>query len=344
MPPDAGGARRLIVVGASAGGVEALTALVRELPERLPAALAIVLHVAPSGTSVLPAILNRAGRMTVRAAVDGDVFREGCIYVAPPDLHLEVEDGRLALRHGPRENAHRPAVDRLFRTAADAYGPGAIGVILSGTLDDGAAGLAAIKRRGGCTVVQDPDDALYPGMPRNAISRATPDHVVPLADIPRLLVDILDTEGVEMTDDRPEPRPSAAPPGRELDAGPEMPAGDAAGLSCPECGGALWYVVEGHAHRFRCRIGHAYSEASLMDEHGRALEIALWTALRALEERAGLLRRMARRADDAGHPHSARSFRDQASNLDRHAAVVRDNIVPTATAGGQDVDLVATGE
>src|SRR3954452_12665610 len=164
MPPDAGGARRLIVVGASAGGVEALTALVRELPERLPAALAIVLHVAPSGTSVLPAILDRAGRIPVRAAAHGDPITAGRVYVAPPNLHLVIEDDAFALRHGPRENGHRPAIGRLFSSAAEAFGPRAIGVVLTGTLDDGSAGLAAIALRGGRTVVQDPDDALYRGM------------------------------------------------------------------------------------------------------------------------------------------------------------------------------------
>jgi two-component system chemotaxis response regulator CheB len=343
MTLEAAGARCLIVVGASAGGVEALKALVRELPESLGAALAIVLHVAPSGRSVLPAILNRAGRMNARAAADGDVLHEGCIYVAPPDFHLVVADGRLALEHGPRENGHRPAVDRLFRTAAEAYGPRTIGVVLSGTLDDGAAGLAAIKHRGGRTVVQDPEDALYPGMPVNAIARSPVDHVAPLASIPALLVGIVG-EDTEMSEGAPEPEPRAEPPGIELDAGRDMPAGDASGLSCPECGGSLWYVAEGDAHRFRCRIGHAYSEASLMDEHGRALEVALWTALRALEERAALLRRMARRADDADHSGSARSFRQQASELDHHAAVVRDTIVPTATAGGEDLGLAAAGE
>src|SRR4051794_12614046 len=148
MPQDAE-RPSLIVIGASAGGVEALTQLVSDLPADLSVAVAVVLHVAPSGTSVLPAILNRAGRLSARRARDGDPIKADCVYVAPPDQHLLVQDGTLVLRHGPRENGHRPAIDPLFASAAEALGPRAIGVVLTGTLDDGSAGLAAIKLRGG---------------------------------------------------------------------------------------------------------------------------------------------------------------------------------------------------
>ena len=320
---------RLIVIGASAGGVEALTRLVRALPADFPAAVAIVLHISSSGTSVLPAILGRAGAIEVRAATDGQAIEAGCVVVAPPDQHLMVLDGHYVLRHGPRENGHRPAIDPLFATAADAYGRRAIGVILTGTLDDGAAGLVAIKVGGGLAVVQDPDDALYPSMPANALARVEPDHVVPLDELPELLV-ALAQDTAPVTEPPPDPPPRATPPGSELDAAPGMPAGEAAGLSCPECGGSLWYVDENGTFRFRCRIGHAYSEQSLLQEHGRSLEVALWTALRALEERAALLRRMASRVAEAGHDRSARHFRTKADELDRQAGVIRNHIVPTA--------------
>jgi len=325
--------RSLVVVGASAGGVEALTKLVRTLPAGFPAALVVVLHVPTWGRSVLPGILDRAAKLDARAAADGDAITPGCIYVAPPDKHLLVELGALLLRRGPRENGHRPAIDPLFLTAADAYGPEVIGVVLSGTLDDGAAGLAAIKSHGGLAVVQDPVDALYEGMPNSALERVTADHVVPIAELGMLLVDLVgepvpQRASVNNNDDPP---PAGAPP--ELDANPSMQAGDAVGLSCPECGGALWYLGETGSERYRCRIGHAYSERSLIETHGRALEVALWTALRALEERAGLMRRMARRARDGGHPRTAESFVGQAVELDEHAATIREHIVPRALAG-----------
>src|SRR3954470_4241588 len=207
---------RLIVIGASAGGVEALTAVVRALPADLPAAVAIVLHVPASGTSVLPAILGRSGEIPVRAAADGVPVEPGCVVVAPPDQHLVVADGRYALRHGPRENGHRPAIDPLFTTTGEAYGPNAIGVVLTGTLDDGAAGLAAIKLGGGLAVVQDPEDALYPSMPLNALARVEADHVVPLAEVAPTLVRLV-RQDAPVTGPGADPERRAESPGIELD-------------------------------------------------------------------------------------------------------------------------------
>jgi two-component system chemotaxis response regulator CheB len=328
--------------------VEALAAIVGALPKGFPAAIAVVLHVAPSGTSVLPAILDRAGALPARAAHDGAELTGGHIFVAPPDQHVLVADGRLTLRHGPRENGHRPAIDPLFATAADAYGPNAIGVILTGTLDDGAAGLAAIKSHGGVAVVQDPDDALYPGMPRHALERVDADHVVALADVGRLLVELVGapSEDAPVSENDPvngDPDPAAgtepAPAPIELTVNPAMRAGGAAGISCPECGGALWYVDERGASRFRCRIGHAYSEESLAEIQGRSLEVALWTALRALEERAALIRRMAGRARHSGHPMTADQFGRHAAELDAQANTIREHIVPAAL----DADVEAVG-
>lgn len=320
----------VIVLGASAGGVQALTRIVSDLPENLPAALAIVLHVAPRGTSVLPQILDRAGAFPVRAARDGATVEPGCAFVAPPDRHLTVRDGHFDVSYGPRENGHRPAIDRLFSTAAEAYGTRAIGVVLTGLLDDGTAGLAAIKQHGGTSVVQDPEDAMHRSMPANAIARVRVDHVVPVARIGPLLVELV-AGNPPVSGAAPDPPLHSESPGSELDASPGMPAGEAAGLSCPECGGSLWFVEENGAQRFRCRIGHAYSEESLLSEQGQSLEIALWTAVRALEERAALLRRMAARADGAGLTKSAKSFAEQAGELDRRADVVRTHIAPGAT-------------
>jgi two-component system, chemotaxis family, protein-glutamate methylesterase/glutaminase len=319
---------RLIVIGASAGGVEALQRVVSRLPAELPAAVAVVLHISRSGTSVLPEILRRQHTLPVERPQEGEEVLPGRIYVAPPDRHLLVADGRFILSAGPRENGHRPAIDPLFHSAAEAWGPAVIGVVLTGALDDGAAGLAAVKVAGGIAVVQDPEDAMHRGMPTSALERTSVDHVVALDDLPPLLVELVG-DGEATVSDPIEP-PSPADPGRDLDAGPGMSGGDAAGLSCPECGGSLWFVEQSGAPRFRCRIGHAYSEQSLFEQQGEALEAALWAALRALEERAALLRRTARRAETSGHQRSAATFLAKAAEIDDRAAIIRTSIVPTA--------------
>ncbi len=186
----------IIVIGASAGGVEALTNLVSLLPGELPASLFIVLHVPPHGSSVLPRILGRKSQLPVVHASHGEPILPGRVYVAPPDHHLLIRRGVIHLSRGPRENGHRPALDPLFRSAAVAYGPRVVGVVLSGSLDDGTAGLEAIKQRGGLAMVQDPNEALYPGMPRSAVETVAVDHVAPISEL-AVLLDHLAHDAVE---------------------------------------------------------------------------------------------------------------------------------------------------
>jgi two-component system chemotaxis response regulator CheB len=320
----------VVVVGASAGGIEALTTLVRGLPEHFGAAIAVVLHMPASGTSVLPAILDRASELPAKAATDGEPIQAGRIYVAPVDHHLIVNPGELALSHGPRENGHRPSIDTLFRTAAATYGARTIGVILSGTLDDGAAGLALIKQAGGIAIVQDPDDAVYGGMPRAALQRTDVDHVVTVRELPRLLAELVgggDPADVPAAVGAPDPTVDI-PVDRDV----------ASGLICPECGGALWPVEEAGVPRFRCRIGHAYSEDTLVDEQGVMLENALWSALRVLEERVQLLRRMAARAMTSGHTRSSEAFLAKAHDAERQAEIIRAGVLPVAA------DVASTSE
>lgn len=179
---------RIVVIGASAGGVEALKQLVSGLPSDFPAPILVVLHIPSHGTSVLPAILSHAGSLPAVHPRAKELLMKGQIYIAPPDKHLLVKRGYLILTKGPRENGHRPAVDPLFLTAARSYGPQVIGVILSGALDDGTVGLAAIKNEKGVAIVQDPEDAIYPGMPQSAIENVEVDYVLPLVEIAPLLV------------------------------------------------------------------------------------------------------------------------------------------------------------
>ena len=325
----------IIVIGASAGGVEALTDLVGRLPADLPAAVFIVLHIPAYGTSVLPGILSRRGLLPAVHPADGDPVQKGRIYVAPPDHHLIVEkDGMIRLTRGPHENGHRPAVDALFRSAARAYGPRVIGVILTGTLDDGTAGLQAVKRRGGLAVVQDPEEALFASMPRCAIQGVAVDLVAPLAEIGPALASLAH---------QPVPGESESPVTPELEEEVKVAEFDIKALetrhegkpssyACPDCHGVLWEVEEGDLLRFRCRVGHAFSPESLLASQSDALEDALWTALRALEESAALADRLSERSGERGHGLAADRFAQQAVDARDRAAVIRQ-----ALLGGQIV-------
>ena len=318
--------RDLVVVGASAGGVEALRDLLGRLPADLPAAVLVVLHMPSGSRSALPAILDRVCALPVRPARHGDPLELGTVTVCVPDVHLIVDGDRIALSRGPRENGHRPAVDVLFRSAARAAGPRVVGVVLSGALDDGTAGVIAVRARGGVGVVQDPDDAMYASMPLHAHEVGGAEHVVPVAAMPELLARLLEEEvGVAEV-----PPPSelmeteaamAELDGDAYDA-PDRP-GVASGFGCPTCHGALFTITEGPMERYRCRVGHAWSPEALAQEQSQALEGALWMALRGLEERAALSLQMGRRAEERGHRHSAQRFRLRHDEARDAAALLR---------------------
>jgi two-component system, chemotaxis family, protein-glutamate methylesterase/glutaminase len=325
--------RELVAIGASAGGVEALRELVSSLPPELPASILVVMHVLPTGTSMLPAILARAGRLPAATASHGERLQRGHIYVAPPDHHLLVRDRHMELSHGPRENGHRPALDPLFRSVARTYGERAIGVVLSGTLDDGAAGLGMLRERGGATIAQDPDDALYGGMPQSAIDIGAAEHVVKISEMSGLLCSLIDKPVEPNRQPAAERGPDPGPTLEIADKGAPSD-GDLTPLTCPECGGALWEHQEGDAIRFRCHVGHAYSPESMQTEQGRALEAALWSALRSLQEREALFRRIARRRDTMLSPATAARFDGKAKEVAVHADAIRRTI---AELGGTPV-------
>lgn len=323
------GARRrdLVVVGASAGGVEALRSLVALLPLDFPAAVLVVLHIPSTGTSALPAILGRAGPLPARHARDGDSLEAGQILIAPPDRHLIVYDGAVALSRGPQENGHRPAIDVLFRSAARARGARVVGVVLSGALDDGAAGSVAIVSRGGACVVQDFDEALHDSMPRAAHAAVPAGKVAPIAEIPTLLAALLD----QTVEHDPPPSELMKQEAAMADLDPvvvhdhERP-GTPSGFACPDCHGALFEIVEGSLTRYRCRVGHAWSPESLVARQTVDLESALWMALRSLEEKATLSRTLGSNALDRGHGLTAERFDESADEALKAAELLRDLI------------------
>ncbi|MBV9691033.1 MAG: chemotaxis protein CheB [Ktedonobacteraceae bacterium] len=336
----------IIVVGTSAGGVEALGILVALLPADLPAAVFIVLHIPAQSPSLLPEILSRAGPLRAIHPTDGEAIQHGRIYVALPDHHLLVEAGYVRVVRGPRENRSRPAVDPLFRSAALAYGPRVIGVILTGSLDDGTAGLLAVKRRGGLAVVQDPDDALYSSMPRSALTHVNADYILPVTNIGPLLARLAREPAAEE---------GAYPVPEDMELETKMaemdrsamnngaPGGTPSVFSCPECGGVLWELQDGDLLRFRCRVGHAYSVDTVLAGQSEVVEEALWVALKTLEESISLSRRMAVDAHKRGKDWLAKRFEEKLQQTEQHATLIRQVLLKGEnTTLDESANLVAT--
>lgn len=334
--------RDIVVAGASAGGVEALKQFVLQLPPRFSAALFIVLHIPPQGESLLREILGKLSPLPVMVPRDGEPFQRGAIYVPVPDHHLAIERDAVRVYKGPMQHRHRPSVDVLFRTAAEAFGSRVIGVVMTGMLDDGTAGLTAIKRHGGLSVVQDPEDAQFPDMPRSALRRMRVDYCVPLAQIPRLLTR-LTRDGVtgngpvqvwqravrahewsrgEMSDENRGKRE-----GEMMSEGLATVLDDKArpsAFSCPDCHGVLWEVPDRGLPQFTCRVGHGYSLDSLGAEQDVAVEDALWAAVRALSEQASLARQMAEAWRTRNSAQIARQLDEKAERCQSHAAQIRE--------------------
>jgi two-component system chemotaxis response regulator CheB len=281
--------RHIIVIGASAGGVQALRILAAHLPANLNASVFVVQHIAPYVESYLPEILSKAGSLEALHPTDGQVIETGKIYIAPPDHHMLVEEDHILVRRGPKENNFRPSVDALMRSAAYCYGPAVIGIVLTGMLYDGTSGLWSVKRLGGITIIQHPEDAEYPGMPNSVLEYLEVDYQLPVADIAPLL------SGLVQGPERVSHLPDAGPEQRmkkEVDIASQMNAmekgvldlGEYSLLSCPECGGGLIKITEGQITRYRCHTGHGYLEQSLLHEIEQQVELKLWAALRGMEE------------------------------------------------------------
>lgn len=337
-------AKNIIVIGGSAGALQALKTLVAALPSDLSVPVFVTVHVAAEFPSILAEILSSCGKLPARHPSSHEPIRPGVIYVAPPDYHMLVERDFVLLNRGPRENRHRPSIDVLFRSAARSYGSRTIGIVLSGELDDGSAGLMAIGMRGGVRIVQDPSEAMSPEMPSNAIQYAGADFIVPVAEVANLIArasrgehlqpehprssetamnDRIDKEvrEVEMKDD-----PSSERPGKPSQ------------FACPECHGVLWELDDEGLLRFRCRVGHAYTADALSFAMSEAGENALWAAMRALEEKAALLRRMSHRTGQ----RLANRYNEEAESYDRYVLEIRKMLAENqASSGGEASKEVA---
>ncbi len=331
--------RDIVVIGASAGGMEALQKLVARLPADLPASVFVVWHLSPGAKSTLPAVLSKAGPLPAVHPADGDPIERGHIYVAPNDHHMLLEKDYIRVARGPKENRFRPAIDPLFRSAAYVYGPRTIGVVLTGALDDGTAGLWTIKLRGGTAVVQEPADALVRSMPLSALDNVAVDHKLGAAAIGELIARLV-------------AEPAPAPPrvaaleeekiaheiriAKERDALEEavFRFGELSPFTCPECHGVLTMLREGRIVRFRCHTGHAFSADALLTGNTEELEARLWDAVRASDESVFLLNRLGEEFVKAGNTAAAERCFDEAREAHERLRPVRD-----AAIGNEQLNL-----
>ncbi|MGC4940490.1 chemotaxis protein CheB [Kribbella sp. DT2] len=337
MSPPPGTFRDLVVIGASAGGVEALRELVKQLPVDLQAGVLVVLHVPAGGTSVLGSILDAAGPLPAEPAQHGAPIEHGHLYVGSPDHHLLVEGDCVVLSDAPTESGHRPAINALFRSAALARGPLVAGVVLSGVLDDGAAGLAMIKASGGLAIVQDPDDAAYRGMPDSALAGLDADHVLPARAIGEQLAEILavPVELAQPAGPGAMQRYEQALARNGSEESMPEPSADAAGLLCPDCGREL-SMRDRDAEAFRCQAGHAWSADALLATADHRMQAALWTALQALDEKTALTRQMEGTARDRGSDDRAGRYSASGQETDAAARLIRARL--TSGLPGSDKD------
>lgn len=314
----------VVVVGGSAGALSALGDIFRHLPDAQSVAVLAVLHMHPRGSGYAEVLASQSGA-AVREGAEGAPIQRGSAYLAPPDRHMSVRDGRLHLDRGPRVNHARPAVDVLFHSAARAYGPRVIGVILSGHLDDGTFGLMMVKSRGGVAVVQSPRDARAPGMPSSALTHVAVDHRATSAELGPLLMRLTSTPPTLS------PRTESAGNGNVASEAEslhkplsEEPGKDPSVFTCPDCGGSLWsFASAGGALIYKCRVGHAYAELELARGEDAEIERALWSAMRAMKEKISLCRRIAERYEGLHDPTPADKFRQQIVETEGHVRVLR---------------------
>lgn len=318
----------IIVIGTSAGGLKALGTILGALPPNLDATLFIVRHLAADQPSILPQILADVGSLPVSHPSDGEAIQTGHIYVAPPDYHLLVNQGSMRVVRGPQENRFRPAIDALFRSAARAYSSRVVGVVLTGYLDDGTVGLQAVKKQGGVAIVQDPNEAEYPSMTKSALRYVKVDHCLPLAAIPALLVRLTNepaeeelypvTEEIELESKIAEQQMNTREFLEHVEA-----IGTRTTYTCPECNGSIWQIGQEEPLRFRCHIGHSFTANVFLAEQTQNIENALWSAVRAMEEKVAFSCQMAERMKNYNLQSAVAKYEEHAKQLDAEVSLIR---------------------
>jgi two-component system, chemotaxis family, protein-glutamate methylesterase/glutaminase len=322
--------QRVVVIGASAGGLEAIKKLIQSLPSDFSAPIFIVWHMSPDIQGIIPRVLNNLNAIYAANAYDGEPIQQNRIYFAPPDRHMLIEEGVVRLSQGPKENHFRPAVDPLFRSAAYVFGNRVIGIILSGSLDDGTAGLWRIKHNGGTAIVQNPQEAEVPSMPQNAIREVNVDYIVSVAEMAALLVRLskrkVNDNPEEMKDEKTKIEIDIAAGKSEFSRN-SLVIGELSPYSCPECQGVLSKITDGNLSRFRCHTGHAYSIDTLLSSISEKIESSLYTALGALEESIMLLNHMGDHLAESKHTKLAALYFNKAKKAEERVEILRNTVM-----------------
>ena len=340
--------RNIIVIGASAGGFDVLKTVAAGLPANLDASIFIVWHMSPDMTGILPEVLNKYGPLYATNAHDGEIIKPGCIYVAPPDHHLLIEDGIVRITHGPKENRFRPAVDPLFRSAAYSCGSRVIGVILSGALDDGTSGLWTIKQAGGLAVVQDPADADVSSMPEHALRAVAVDYCVPASEIAALLTRLSGEDAVQTPDGMKQNEQTK----REIDIAAEssqaalelFKTGTLTAYTCPECSGVLAQFIDVDRPRFRCHTGHAFTADALLIAATEMVEEGFYKSIRGVEESIMLLNQLGDHFAEANKPKLAAIYFKKAKEAESRAGLVRQALYTHEQLNKESMERAADDE
>jgi two-component system, chemotaxis family, protein-glutamate methylesterase/glutaminase len=304
----------IIVVGASAGGITPLAELVAQLDPEINAAVFIVLHLSNTGIgSFLKEKIQRYTSLSCVIAENNMPLKKGQVYLAPPDFHLLIKDDKTITRSGPPENRWRPSIDVLFRSAAVSHTDRVIGVILTGLLDDGTAGMVAVAGCGGTTIVQDPEEAQYPDTPLSVLQAIPVDYVAKLAEMGEIISTIIATKVIHGVVVPAELKAEAGIAERMASSIAETATlGVHTVYSCPDCGGGLWEMKNGDKKAYRCYTGHKYSERELFAKQGQKLESALWVSIRMMEEKKNLLIKLSEQ-------DKARGFKKTSTDYDRRS-------------------------
>lgn len=319
----------LIVIGASAGGLTPLKVILSALPKDFPAAVFIVKHVSPSAKSLLPEILSKISKLPVIHPKNNQSIEPGYIYIAPPKVHMIIAEGKIQLKKGPRVNHSIPAIDPLFYSAALYNKALTIGILLSGLLDDGSAGMLVLKKCNGISIVQDLEEAEYPDMPRNGLKAATIDYCLPASKIETLLKQLIASHAIKHNvldiPDAPllESELNMYLAENDADEQDMYKIAEPSALSCPECNGVLWRINDNSLERYRCRVGHAYGINTLISDKEKSTDAALWAALRALEEKRNLASNVMDKAQQ-NNSENVPYFRKKLEKLEEHINTIRE--------------------